>query len=158
MGVEKGKPFVSEDVADGPHRLAQAIIERAEFDVVYEPRFIGESSYLLRRHFQDFIRKQLEHLSVSVDDNPIVYRFVDTHARELADFVTTGLALNQQIRLPDLEMLGPDPEKIRRVDLWDGLASHIRDAERSFISNVPELYKELTRLDQELQSSDRSRS
>ncbi len=120
-----------------PHQdLTTALIARAEHDLIFTPRIMGESLYMLQRYFQDFIKEQLEARSVTFGDHPLLLPFMETHARELAEFVVAGVGLNHSIRLPDLEKLGPDPERIRRLDLWDSFSAHIKNAEDHFVSGV----------------------
>ncbi len=116
--------------------LTSALIARAEHDLIFTPRIMGESLYMLQRYFQDFIKEQLEARSVTFGDHPLLLPFMETHARELAEFVVTGVGLNHHIRLTDLEALGPDPERIRRLDLLDSFSAHIKNAEDHFLSGV----------------------
>ena len=129
-------------------KLTNDLITRAEHDLIYEPRIMGESLYMLQRYFQDFIRDELERRSITFDDHPLMLPFLETHARELCDFVMMGVGLNHHIRLPDLERLGPDPERLRRVDLWDSLSAHIAIAEDHFLSGIGGLQQILTRVEE----------
>ena len=131
---------------DARHNLASALIARAEQDLIYEPRILGESPYMLQQHFQDFILAQLAKHSVSFDDHPLLRLFMDTHARELTEFVMTGVGLSHHIRLPELEILGPDPERLRRIDLWDSFVNHIKEAEEHFVAGLGGLQKILAQV------------
>lgn len=130
----KGPPL---KLRSNPHQdLTTALIARADHDLIFEPRIVGESLYMLQRYFQDFIKEQLKVRGITFGDHPLLLPFMETHARELAEFVMTGVGLNHHIRLPDLESLGPDPERMRRLDLWDSFSSHIKNAEDHFVSGV----------------------
>ena len=131
------QPPSSFNLQSRPHQdLTTALIARAEHDLIFTPRIMGESLYMLQRYFQDFIKAQLESHSVTFGDHPLLLPFMETHARELADFVLAGVGLNHSIRLPDLEKLGPDPERMRRLDLWDSFSAHVKNAEDHFLSEV----------------------
>ena len=58
------------------------------------------------------------------------------------------VGLNHHIRLPDLGMLGPDPERLRRVDLWDSFSVHIKIAEDHFLSGIGGLQQILARVEE----------
>jgi len=126
---------------DPRHDLATALIARADQDLIYEPKVVGESPFMLQHYFQDFIMVQLEEHSVTFDDHPLLRLFMETHARELTEFVMTGVGLAHHIRLTELEKLGPDPERIRRIDLWDSFVTHIKKAEEHFVSGLGGLEK-----------------
>ena len=126
---------------DPRHDLATALIARADQDLIYEPRVVGESPFMLQHYFQDFIMVQLEEHSVSFNDHPLLRLFMETHARELTEFVMTGVGLGHHIRLTELEKLGPDPERLRRIDLWDSFVTHIKEAEEHFVSGLGGLQK-----------------
>lgn len=126
---------------DARRDLATALIARADQDLIYEPRVVGESPFMLQQYFQDFIMVQLEEHSVSFDDHPLLRLFMETHARELTEFVMTGVGLGHHIRLTELEKLGPDPERLRRIDLWDSFVTHIKEAEEHFVSGLGGLQK-----------------
>jgi hypothetical protein len=133
---------------DAPRDLATALIARAEEDLIYEPRVVGESPFMLQHYFQDFIMAQLEEHSVSFDDHPLLRLFMETHARELTEFVMTGVGLGHHIRLSELEKLGPDPERLRRIDLWDSFVTHIKKAEEHFVSGLGGLQKILAHVEE----------
>ena len=126
---------------DPRHDLATALIARADQDLIYEPKVVGESPFMLQHYFQDFIMVQLEEHSVTFDDHPLLRLFMETHARELTEFVMTGVGLAHHIRLTELEKLGPDPERLRRIDLWDSFVTHIKKAEEHFVSGLGGLEK-----------------
>lgn len=135
---------------DARRDLATALIARAAEDLIYEPRVVGESPFMLQHYFQDFIMAQLKEHAVSFDDHPLLRLFMETHARELTEFVMTGVRLGHHIRLSELEKLGPDPERLRRVDLWDSFVTHIKKAEEHFVSGLGGLQKILAHV-QEIQ-------
>ena len=132
----------------GRQNLCDALLSRAEYDIIFEPRIMGESLYLLQRYFQDYVKSELEKRNVTFGDHPLLLPFMETHARELTEFVMMGVALNHHIRMPDLEQLGPDPERLRRVDMWDSFAIHIQGAEEHFVSGIGGLQQILASIEE----------
>ncbi|MDQ0475098.1 hypothetical protein [Labrys wisconsinensis] len=116
--------------------LATQILDRADRDLAFVVRLVGESQYMLVRHFVGFIEAELRARGVVYGDHPLLRPFIETHARELTDFVLQGIGLRHQFGLQALETLAGDPQRLLRVDLWDSLRSHIEDARRRFVSVV----------------------
>ncbi len=116
--------------------IAEKIIQYADRDIVFSIRILGESRNNLQRHFQDFIRLELEKRGISFGDHPLLLPFIETHGFELAEFVATGVALQHQISIQQFEKLSGDPLNLLRVDLWDSLSSHIERAESHFLSDI----------------------
>jgi hypothetical protein len=109
---------------------------RAEQDLVFVPQLLSESQQILQQHFQDFVRAELARRGITFGDHPLLLPFIETHGRELADFVLTSLALHHRFRLTQIETLAGDPARLLRLDLWNTLQAHIDHAERHFLSGV----------------------
>lgn len=116
--------------------LASTILDKAERDVVFTLRIRGESLDLLSRHFQRFIERALEVNGVSYGDHPLLRLFVETHGRELTDFVVNGMALSHQMDLKAFERYGGDSTHLLRADVWDSLRGYIDSAELHFMSGL----------------------
>jgi hypothetical protein len=114
--------------------VASRILETAERDVAFVVRLVGDSQYVLVRHFHTFIEGELAHHGVVYGDHPLLRPFIETHARELAEFVHNGIGLRHRFSLQAFEQTAGDPLRLLRVDLWDSLRSHIEHAERHFVS------------------------
>jgi hypothetical protein len=127
--------------------LASRILERADRDVTFMVHLVGESQNLLVRHFVSFIESQLAERAISYGAHPLLRPFIETHARELTDFVLQGIGLRHQFGLQVLETMAGDPSRLLRVDLWDSLQSHINDAQRHFISDVSGLQRLLVQIE-----------
>jgi hypothetical protein len=120
----------------GASVLASEILARADRDLAFVVRLTGESQYLLVRHFQAFIEAELAKHGIFYGAHPLLRPFIETHARELSDFVVNGIGLQHQLGLKAIEMMTGDPMRLLRVDLWDSLRSHVEDAQRRFVSGV----------------------
>lgn len=129
--------------------IAEKIIQYADRDIVFSIKILGQSRNNLQQHFQDFIRHELENNGISFGDHPLLLPFIETHGRELTEFVTTGVALEHQISMQRFENLSGDPLNLFRVDLWDSLSSHIKKAESHFLSDIGGLRKILTAVAEE---------
>jgi hypothetical protein len=116
--------------------LASQILARADSDVTFMVHLIGESRDLLVRHFIVFIETELAARGIGYGAHPLLRPFVETHARELSDFVLQGIGLRHQFGLQTLETMAGDPARLLRVDLWDSLQSHINHAQQHFVSDV----------------------
>lgn len=127
--------------------LASTILEKAERDVVFTLRIRGESLDLLSRHFQGFIERSLESNGVRYGDHPLLRLFVETHGRELTDFVANGMALSHQIDLKAFERFGGDSTHLLRADIWDSLRGYIESAELHFMSGLGGLNDILAEVD-----------
>src|SRR5262245_26284320 len=127
--------------------LASQILERADRDVTFMVHLVGESQDLLVRHFVVFIEAELAKRGISYGAHPLLRPFIETHARELTDFVLQGIGLRHQFGLQALETMAGDPSWLLRVDLWDSLESHINDAQRHFVSGVGGLQRILAQIE-----------
>ncbi|WP_018391474.1 hypothetical protein [Ancylobacter sp. FA202] len=116
--------------------LASTILDKVERDVVFTLRIRGESLDLLSRHFQGFIERALGANGVDYGDHPLLRLFVESHSRELTDFVVNGMALSHQIDLKAFERFGGDSTHLLRADIWDSLRSYIESAEQHFLSGL----------------------
>lgn len=126
--------------------LASQILARADRDVTFMVHLIGESQNLLVRHFVVFIETELAKRGISYGAHPLLRPFIETHARELTDFVLQGIGLRHQFGLQALETMAGDPARLLRVDLWDSLQSHINDAQHHFASGVSGLQRILVQI------------
>lgn len=126
--------------------LASQILARADRDVTFMVHLIGESQNLLVRHFVVFIETELAKRGISYGAHPLLRPFIETHARELTDFVLQGIGLRHQFGLQALETMAGDPARLLRVDLWDSLQSRINDAQHHFASGVSGLQRILVQI------------
>lgn len=126
--------------------LASQILARADRDVTFMMHLIGESQNLLLRHFVVFIETELAKRGISYGAHPLLRPLIETHARELTDFVLQGIGLRHQFGLQTLETMAGDPARLLRVDLWDSLQSHINDAQHHFASGVSGLQRILVQI------------
>lgn len=126
--------------------LASQILARADRDVTLMVHLIGESQNLLVRHFVVFIETELAKRGIGYGAHPLLRPFIETHARELTDFVLQGVGLRHQFGLQALETMAGDPTRLLRVDLWDSLQSHINDAQHHFASGVGGLQRILVQI------------
>jgi hypothetical protein len=140
----------TEGTAATASEIASQIIERADRDVALVVQLIGESQYLLVRHFETFIESELGRRGVVYGAHPLLRPFIETHARELTDFVLSGVALRHRFGLRAFESLTGDPLGLLRADLWDSLRSHIEDAQRHFLSGVGGLQRILSQIEANL--------
>jgi hypothetical protein len=131
----------------GAAALASQILARADRDVTFMVHLVGESRDLLVRHFVMFIESELGKRSIVYGAHPLLRPFIETHARELADFVLHGIGLRHQFGLQALEAMAGDPLRLLRVDLWDSLQSHIDDAQHHFASGVGGLQRILAQIE-----------
>jgi hypothetical protein len=127
--------------------LASQILARADSDVTFMVHLIGESRDLLVRHFIVFIETELASRGIGYGAHPLLRPFIETHARELSDFVLQGIGLRHQFGLQVLETMVGDPARLLRVDLWDSLQSHINAAQQHFVSDVGGLKKILIQIE-----------
>ena len=119
-----------------PSGIAAEIMARADQDLVLSIRFLTDSQHLLQRHFQTYVRTELEKRGITFGDHPLLLPFIETHGAELAEFVTTGIGLHHQFRLQDFERMQGDPQKLLRLDIWNTLQSYIDKAEAHFVSGI----------------------
>ena len=126
----------SEGGAPRSTAVASMIIDNANRDIALIVRISGESLDLMSRHFQSFIESELRNQGVLYGDHPLLRLFVETHGRELTDFVVNGIALSHQLGLQTFERMGADTTRLLRADLWDTLRSYIETAEQHFLSGL----------------------
>lgn len=119
--------------ATGP---AGEIMARAERDLVFVVKFLGESQHILQRHFQAYVRDQLESRGITFGDHPLLLPFIETHGSELAEFVITGIGLHHQFHLTAFEKMQGDPQQLLRLDISNTLQSYIEQAEAHFVSGI----------------------
>lgn len=112
-------------------------------DAVFMLRFLGESQLRLQQHFEGFIAAELARHGVTPESHPMIHGFIEVHARSLRDFVFEGISMGHQVRLPEMEQLLGDATSLLRVDVWDGLRSHIETAEGEFRRQAAALPGEL---------------
>lgn len=115
---------------------AAEIMARAERDLVFVVKFLGESQHILQRHFQRFVQTELEERGITFGDHPLLLPFIETHGSELAEFVVTGIGLHHQFHLTAFEKMAGDPQQLLRLDIWNTLQSYIDKAEAHFISDI----------------------
>ncbi|ULK97218.1 hypothetical protein [Bradyrhizobium sp. I71] len=127
--------------------LASQILSRADRDVTFMVHLVGESQDMLVRHFVVFIETELVNRGISYGAHPLLRPFIETHARELTEFVLQGIGLRHQFGLQALENMAGDPSRLLRIDLWDSLGSHINDAQRHFVSGVGGLRRILVQIE-----------
>lgn len=120
----------------GQAGIAEKIVQHADRDIFLSLKIVGDSRNNLQQHFQEFIRAELDKNEVSFGDHPLLLPFIETHAHELTEFVTTGVGLEHQFSMREFERLSGDPLKLFRVDLWDSLSAHIEKAEAHFVSEI----------------------
>lgn len=122
--------------------LAEEIIARADDDVVFAMKFLGESQHMVNQHFQKFIETELNARGVTRENYGMLQAFIDAHAAELREFVFTGVSLSRQFRLHEFEELLADKTNVFRTDIWDALSRYIKAAEENFqvqAHGIPEL-------------------
>lgn len=112
--------------------VASRIVTVADRDMTFVLRIIGESQQTLLEHFLTFIEDALNACGVGYGDHPLLRPFVETQAREMAEFVHNGLALRHRFGLAGLKTAGGSPPDLLRMDLWDDLRSLVEDAEAHF--------------------------
>ncbi|MBB3769963.1 hypothetical protein FHS55_000549 [Angulomicrobium tetraedrale] len=127
--------------------LASAVLDRADRDVAFIIRITGESLDLLSRHFQSFIEEELQRHGVLYGDHPLLRLFVESHSRELTDFVVNGIALQHQLGLQTFERSRGDAMRLLRADLWDTLHGYVDTAEQHFVSSLGGLRDILAQID-----------
>ncbi|OWJ70436.1 hypothetical protein [Haematobacter missouriensis] len=122
---------------------AEALLMRAPQDLVFTMRFLGQSQEILHSHFREFLETRLAEHGVTAERHPLLPFFIDSHAVELRDFVTTGVSLARSFRLAEIEILIGDVETQMRVDIWDALAAHIDMAESRFSRGISKVVSSL---------------
>jgi len=119
-----------------PSGPAADIMDRADRDIVFVVKLLGESRHLLQQHFQDFVRDELAARGIDFGDHPLLLPFIETHGSELAEFVVSGIGLHHQFRLTEFEKISGDPHQLLRTDVWNTLQSYIDKAETHFVSDL----------------------
>ena len=143
MPEPRGPPDGVQDAA----AVASMLIDRADRDLVFIVRLVGESQDILYRHFKAFVEAELARRGYGYGDHPLLRLFVETHARVLANFVTNGVGLNHQLGVQAFERLAGDPMRLLRADVWDSVRSHIEAAQQHFVSDIgglQEILREMT--------------
>lgn len=131
-----GMDGLPDELQPKPFGIAAEIMARAERDLVFVVKFLGESQHILQRHFQSFVQTELEKRGITFGDHPLLLPFIETHGSELAEFVVTGIGLHHQFHLTAFEKMAGDPQQLLRLDIWNTLQSYIDKAEAHFISDV----------------------
>lgn len=127
-----------------PSRATAAeMLARAPLDLVFTMRFLGQSQEILHNHFRAFLEARLAEAGVTPESHPLLPFFIDSHAVELREFVTTGVSLARSFRLGEIEILTSDVETLMRVDIWDAIASHIDMAEKRFSAGIQRVVERL---------------
>ncbi|WP_112310822.1 hypothetical protein [Pseudogemmobacter bohemicus] len=129
---------------------AEAMLARAPDDLVFTMRFLGQSQEILHSHFRDFLETRLAQAGVTPESHPLLPFFIDSHAVELREFVTTGVSLARSFRLGEIEILTGDVETLMRVDIWDAIAAHIDIAEKRFSEGISRVVSSLNAEEAEL--------
>lgn len=122
--------------ASGATATASKIIAHADRDMAFVVRMSGESLDLLSRHFVAFIESELARVGVVYGDHPLLRLFVETHGRELTEFVLSSLALRHRLELRSFQHMTHEATQMLRTDLWDSLRGDIEAAERHFLSGL----------------------
>lgn len=131
-------------------KTAEAMVARAPDDLVFTMRFLGQSQEILHNHFRRFLETCLARAGVTTESHPLLPFFIDSHALELREFVTTGVSLARNFRLGEIEILTGDVETLMRVDIWDAIASHIDMAEKRFSEGISRVVSTLNAEEAEL--------
>ena len=135
--TDSGSPGeLPEELQPKPSGIAAEIMARAERDLVFVVKFLGESQHILQRHFQKFVQTELEKRGITFGDHPLLLPFIETHGSELAEFVVTGIGLHHQFHLTAFEKMAGDPQQLLRLDIWNTLQSYIDKAEAHFVSDI----------------------
>lgn len=122
-----------------PCALANDLVSLMPRDLVFAPRFLGQSQERLRRHFRGFVSAELAARGLTADSHPMLPAFVEQHAAVLADFVVIGVSLPHQLRIEEVEQLMRDRSGLLRGDLWDQIKTHVAEAEARFRLELPQV-------------------
>lgn len=144
MAAETGESDRS--AAPDVERVAAELVALMPRDLVFVPRFLGESQERLHRYFRDFTLAEMAGCGLTLEEHPMLPAFLDQHAAALCEFVFTGVALPHQLPLAEMERLQDDHTGLLRVDLWDQLKCHIQAAEVKFRTDMPHLAAHIARL------------
>ena len=120
----------------GATATASKIIAHADRDMAFVVRLSGESLDLLSRHFIVFIEAELARAGVVYGDHPLLRLFVETHSRELTEFVLSGIGLRHRLALRLVTHMDGEGAQMLRTDLWDSLRGYIEAAEGHFLSGL----------------------
>lgn len=127
--------------------VANDLVALMPRDVVFVPRFLGESQERLRQYFREFSLAEMARAGITSEQHPMLSVFLDRHAALLCEFVFVGVSLPHQLRMEDVERLQHDDAGLLRMDLWDQLKIHIAAAEERFRVDLPMLAESLARLE-----------
>ena len=127
--------------------VANDLVALMSRDVVFVPRFLGESQERLRQYFREFSLTEMARAGITVEMHPMLPAFLDRHAALLCEFVFMGVSLPHQLRIIEIERLQNDQAGLLRMDLWDQLKFHIAAAEERFRKDMPALADSLARLE-----------
>lgn len=141
-------PSLPKSLKPLPGGPAAEIMARAERDLVFVVKFLGESQHILQRHFQDYVRTELEKRGITFGDHPLLLPFIETHGSELAEFVVTGIGLHHQFDLNAFETMQGDPQQLLRLDIWNTLQAYIEKAEFYFISGLGGIHQILAAVEE----------
>lgn len=127
--------------------VANDLVALMPRDVVFVPRFLGESQERLRQYFREFSLVEMARAGITTEQHPMLAVFLDRHAALLCEFVFMGVSLPHQLRMVEIERLQNDQAGLLRMDLWDQLKFHIAAAEERFRKDMPALADNLARLE-----------
>ncbi|QJP16892.1 hypothetical protein G3545_26590 [Starkeya sp. ORNL1] len=131
----------------GATATASKIIAHADRDMAFVVRLSGEGLDLLSRHFIGFIEAELARAGVVYGDHPLLRLFVETHSRELTEFVLSSLTLRHRFELRMFQHMTHEAMHMLRTDLWDSLRGDIEAAERHFRSGLGGMREILTEIE-----------
>lgn len=135
--------------SDSSAQLAEQIVSRASRDLLFTMQFMGETQYLVLKHFQDLVIRELEARGIRRETHALLQVFIDMHATEMRDFVFSGVALSRPFRIEEIEHLLGDTTSVIRTDIWDALRSHIDTVERKFLAEADDLPRQISEIDAE---------
>lgn len=124
---------------DSADDVAADLLALMPRDLIFVPRFLGESQERMQRHFRDFARTELAARGMTAETHPLLPAFVDRHAAVLSEFVFVGVSLPYQIPIAEVERIMSDHHSLLRSDLWDQIKQHVTAAEARFRQEMPEL-------------------
>ena len=129
--------------------IATRLLQRASTDLVFKMSFIGQSHDLLYEHFRSYINDALKEEGLDPSTDPLIKLFVESHAAELREFVTTGVSLERLFHIKDVENVIGEQASVILTDIWDSLRDYIKTAEGQFKSqanDLPNLLKEIEQI------------
>lgn len=141
------KPEDSPPSGNQATEVANDLVGLMPRDMVFVPRFLGESHERLRRYFRQFAMAELARAGITMEQHSMLSVFLDRHAALLCEFVFMGVSLSHQLRMAEVERLQNDQVGLLRMDLWDQLKFHIAAGEERFRKEMPALADSLARLE-----------